>query len=164
MKIATLIFLFCSSVLHSATNKSQAQNFSKTAFYAILASGKLEEINQELTLLADIELPEKQAYEGTLLMRKAGLVKIPGQKLIFFKKGRIKLESALLNNNNNGEFHFLRLIIQEHAPKIVKYRKEIEADKLLVKTTYKSLPFNVQQAISDYSKNSKILRPQDLSL
>ncbi|RWY49415.1 hypothetical protein [Mucilaginibacter gilvus] len=164
MKIATLIFLFFSSALYPATEKSQAQSFSKAAFYAILASGKLEEINRELTLLATAELPEKQAYEGTLLMRKAGLVKIPGQKLIFFKKGRIKLESALLDNNSNGEFYFLRLIIQEHAPKIVKYRKEIEADKLFVKTTYKTLPLSVQQAISDYSKNSKILHPQDLSL
>lgn len=137
------------------------QNFDRATYYSVLKSGKIEDINEELALLNSTSITQKEAYEGTLLMRKAGLVKIPAEKLKFFKKGRIKLETALLNDKGNGEYHFLRLIIQEHAPKIVKYKAELETDKAHIKSSFKSLPPAVQQAIIDYSKNSKILQPQD---
>jgi hypothetical protein len=134
MKFNTLLILFYIYTLHPANTICVVQNFSRPAFYSILASGKLEEINEELTLLSDVAVPEKEAYEGTLLMRKAGLVKIPHEKLKFFKKGRIKLETALLTDNKNCEYHFLRLIIQEHAPKIVKYSSHIMFNRLFLTT------------------------------
>jgi hypothetical protein len=112
-------------------------------------------------LLNPASVPEKDAYEGALLIRKAGLVKLPAEKLKLFKKGRIKLETALLNDADNGEYHFLRLAVQENAPKIVKYKANIETDKAYVKKTFKNLSPAVQHAIVEYSKNSKILRPQD---
>jgi hypothetical protein len=45
-----------------------------------------------------------------------------------FKSGRSKLESAITKDKENTEYRFLRLIIQEHAPRIVKYRNELEKD------------------------------------
>lgn len=154
-----LFFIFCFA---TANAKYSDQKFDRSAYYSIMASGKLSDINEELNTLSTAAINEKEAYEGALLMRKAGLVKIPAEKLKFFKRGRIKLETALLNENNNVEYHFLRLIIQEHAPKIVKYRAAIAADKEHIKRSYKTLSPVVQQAIMDYSKSSKILHPQDL--
>ncbi|CAN5190700.1 hypothetical protein BH09BAC6_BH09BAC6_23310 [soil metagenome] len=154
-----LFFIFCFAI---ANAKYRNQKFDRSAYYSIMASGKLSDINEELNTLSTATVSEKEAYEGALLMRKAGLVKVPAEKLKFFKRGRIKLETALLNENNNGEYHFLRLIIQEHAPKIVKYKADIETDKELIKRSYKTLLPAVQQAIMDYSKSSKILHPQDL--
>lgn len=143
-------------------SKSLAQNFDVSAFYAVLASGKTDNIDKELNILTSGSLPEKEAYEGTLLMRKAGLVKIPAEKLRLFKKGRIKLETALKNDNDNAEYHFLRLIIQEHAPKIVKYSADIDADMQFVKASYKNIPQAIKQAVIDYTKSSKVLHLQDL--
>ncbi len=137
------------------------QKFDKSAFYSVMASGDVEAINKELEIVADAPSKEKQGYEGALLMRKAGLVKKPKEKLALFKSGRIKLETALLADNENTEFHFLRLAIEEHAPKIVKYKKDIPGDKLLVVKNFKSLPQSVQHAILDYCKNSKVLRKED---
>ena len=141
--------------------KNLFQSFDKPSFYAVLKSGKVAGINEQLDFLSTSSIGEKDAYEGALLMRKAGLVKLPSEKLKLFKKGRIKLESALLKDNGNGEYHFLRLIIEEHAPKIVKYHTDIETDKQDIIKTFKNLPRAVQQAIIDYSKNSKVLSPQD---
>jgi hypothetical protein len=141
--------------------KAPFQSFDKANFYAVLKSGKIESVNEELSLLNSASINSKEAYEGVLLMRKAGLAKIPGEKLKLFKKGRIKLETALLNDNSNGEYHFLRLMIEEHAPKIAKYHADLETDKEHVKKSFKNLSPAVQQAIIDYSKNSKILQPQD---
>jgi len=115
----------------------------------------------KLTLLNSASINEKEAYEGALLMRKSGLLKKAAEKLKLFKKGRIKLETALLKDSSNGEYHFLRLTIQEHAPKIVKYRAELETDKQYIIKSFKNLSPVVQQAIIDYSKNSKILNPED---
>ncbi len=141
--------------------KSQAQNFDKKAYYAILKSGKMADVNEELDLIASSSISEKEAYEGVLLMRKAALQKIPVDKLKMFKKGRIKLETAIANDNSNGEYRFLRLMIEENAPKIAKYHADLDTDKEHIKKSFKNLSPAVQQAIIDYSKNSKILQPQD---
>jgi hypothetical protein len=140
------------------------QKFDKPAFYAAMASGNVEAVNKELDAVSQAPVSEKEGYEGALLMRKAGLVKKPKDKLGFFKAGRTKLETALMADKDNIEFHFLRLAIEEHAPKIVKYKKDIPGDKLLVVKHFKSLAQPVQHAILDYCKNSKVLRKEDLTL
>lgn len=106
---------------------------------------------------------EKQAYEGALLMRKAGLLKRPKDKLHVFKQGATKLETAISGNNSNAEYRFLRLIIQEHAPKILKYNKQINDDSAIIKTHFKSMQPPVQQAVKDYAESSKILNPRDFN-
>src|SRR5665647_907372 len=141
--------------------KNLKQNFDRSAFYAAMASGNIENVNEELSLLNSASISEKEAYEGALLMRKSGLLKIAAEKLRFFKKGRIKLERALFKDSGNCEYHFLRLTIQEHAPKVVKYRAELETDKQFILKYFRNLSPVVQQAIIDYSKNSKILNPED---
>jgi hypothetical protein len=139
-----------------AKAKIIVQKFEKAAFYDAMASGDLTAIDKELDVVK-----AKDGYEGALLMRKAGLVKKPKEKLALFKAGRIKLETALLADNENAEFHFLRLAIEEHAPKIVKYRKDIEKDKELVIKNFKNISPAVQHAILDYCKNSKVLHKEE---
>lgn len=139
------------------------QDFDRSAFYTALASANADGINRELTLLGAASIREKEAYEGALLMKKAGLVAIPAEKLKFFKAGRFKLESSLKKDSTNGEYHFLRLTIQEHAPRIVKYAADLEKDSQYIQLTYKSLSPVVQHAIIDYCKQSKILHAEDLT-
>ncbi len=137
------------------------QKFEKAAFYQAMASGTLNDINAELDAVANAPASERDAYEGILLMRKAGLVSKPKDKLQFFKSGRIKFQTAFMADSNNTEFRFLRLGIQEHAPKIVKYRSDINTDKAYIKEHFKSLPPVVQHAVLEYSKTSKVLHPDD---
>ena len=137
---------------------SQKTGFDRSAFYNAMASDNLQEINTQLSIINSSSINEKEAYEGALLMKKAGLVTKAKEKLSLFKAGRLKLEAYIKKNSNNTEFVFLRLIIQEHAPKMVKYNADIEKDSLQIRANYKSLPFVVQQAISDYSKKSKVLK------
>jgi len=139
------------------------QKFEKAEFYAVMKSATLDAINTELEAIKDAPEKERDGYEGALLMRKAGLLKKPKDRLSFFKQGRIKLETALLADPDNTEFHFLRLIIQEHAPKIVKYHSDIEKDKALIIKSFKNLSLAVRHAILDYSENSKVLHKEDFS-
>ncbi len=137
------------------------QDFDRLAFYNVIKEGSIDDINKELLVIDASSIPEKDAYKGTLLMKKAGLVKRPKDKLSFFKEGRIKLETELHNNSSNAEYHFLRLIIQEHAPKITKYRAQLQDDAEYIRKNYKSLSAAVQQVVTDYSKTSKILHATD---
>lgn len=150
-----LLFLLTGIALQG---NSQKINFDKSAFYSAMASDNLDEINTQLNTIKGVSISEKEAYEGALLMKKAGLVTKAKDKLSLFKSGRLKLEASIKRDNKNIEFYFLRLIIQEHAPKIVNYRTELEEDSLLVRTNYKTLSQVIQQAIIQYSKKSKVLK------
>jgi hypothetical protein len=92
-------------------------------------------------------------------MKKAGLVAKAGEKISLFKAGRVKLEAAIKKDKGNAEFSFLRLIIQEHAPKIVEYRDNIDTDVSTIRSNFKTLAPVVQRAINDYTKKSKVLKP-----
>jgi len=135
------------------------QAFDKAAFYVALSSESVDVINKQLLAVKSSSVAEKEAYEGALLMKKAGVISgTAREKLNLFKSGRSKLEYAISKDNSNTEYRFLRLIIQEHAPKIVKYRSEIEPDSQIVRTNFKNLPQYLQQVITDYSKTSKVLK------
>lgn len=151
-----LLFLLTGTIIFAG--KAQ-QVFDKPAFYNALSSENVNVINSQIDLLKGVSIAEKEAYEGALLMKKAGVIKgTAKEKLSLFKSGRSKLESSISKSTDNIEYRFLRLIIQEHAPKIVKYRDEIVQDSQLVKANFKNLPQYLQQVITDYSKSSKVLK------
>ena len=152
----SLLLLF--SVVAVKANM-QSTSFDKSAFYKAMASDNMEAVNGQLAVIKASSNDEKEAYEGALLMKKAGLVAKAKEKLSLFKAGRLKLEAAIKKNKENAEFCFLRLIIQEHAPKLVEYNNNIKTDITAIRSNYKTLPPVVQQAISDYSKKSKNLKP-----
>ena len=160
MKLFFLIFLILggAEIIHSFP---LIQNFDKAVFYQVMKSGGIDEIDGQLSILSTSVIKEKEAYEGALLMRKAGVGKKAKEKLSPFKSGRIKLETAIHLDNDNVEYHFLRLMIQEHAPKITKYHSQIKEDSQYIRENFKELPEVVQKVVIDYSKTSKILKAGD---
>ena len=127
-------------------------------FYKALSSENLDNINAQLSAIKSSAIVNKDAYEGALLMRKAGLIKGAKEKLDMFKKGRLKLETSISKNDDNIEYYFLRLIIQENAPKMLKYRGNIGADSQLIREKFSNLSASLQQVILDYNKRSKALK------
>jgi hypothetical protein len=154
--IFNLVLLFWGFNLNATTQKA---NFDKGAFYSTMAASDVNSINNQLAIVKASSINEKEAYEGALLMKKAGLVTRAQEKLSLFKQGRLKLEAAIKKDKDNAEFSFLRLIIQENAPKIVDYRNNIDTDIASIRSNFKTLSPVVQQAINDYSKKSKVLKP-----
>jgi hypothetical protein len=151
------MFLMVSATIVYSTNGKQ--NFDKSVFYAAMASENIDSINTQLDLVKKASFKNKEAFEGALLMKKAALVTNPGNKLNLFKSGHKKLENAIISDNKNAELRFLRIMIQEHAPKILDYRKQIDGDNELIHSGYKNLPPVVQKAVVDYCKKSKVLKP-----
>jgi hypothetical protein len=154
-----IVLLLSAGVFKSATAQ---EKFSKAEFYTIMATGGTDAIDNELTVVDEGSAVIKDGYEGALLMKKASLVSRPKKKLDLFKEGRIELEKCIADNIDDTELRFLRLAVEEHAPKIVKYHNDIEKDKLIVQKNFRNLSPVVQHAILDYTKNSKVLHAEDL--
>jgi hypothetical protein len=136
--------------------------FDKQGFYTVMASGRVREIDRELEGLETAGIPEKEAYEGALLMKKAGYLTLPKDKLKNFRLGCTKLETAISRDSANAEYRFLRLSIQENAPRIVKYNADLGKDKAYIHLHFKSLSPVVQDAIREYSKHSHVLYPENV--
>jgi len=136
--------------------------FTKSDFYSAMSGSKEEALNKQLDLVAGAPAAERDAYEGALLMKKAGIIAGTKKKLDMFKSGHKKLEAAIQKDSSNTEFRFLRLMIQEHVPGILGYKSEMDKDRLYIKNNFKKLPSVVQEAVREYSKESKILKPADL--
>ena len=164
MKQRTLIFLVViqMTLINFVFAQEKESSFKKTDFYAAMQANSEDAVNKQLDLLKTADIAGKDAFEGALLMKKAGIVGGPKKKLDLFKAGHTKLEAVLSKDSSNAEFRFLRLMIQEHAPGILGYKGELQKDKLFIKNNYKKLQPVVQEAVANYSKESKILKPGDL--
>lgn len=160
MKIAHRVILYI--LLTGFCYKSIAQTFNRKDFYSVMASGDAKAIDEQINLLKNCTLEGKPAFEGALLMKKAGIMNGVGKKLSLFKDGHKKLEGAISENDSNAEYRFLRLMVQEHAPKMLGYKEDLKKDSAYIRQSYKKLPAEVQEAIINYSKTSKILRSDDL--
>lgn len=149
-------------VLVLAAFTAQAQ-IDKQVYYKAFSSGEEESIDKVLAKLETEKSSSKvNAYKGALTMKKAGFVKGVGGKVKTFKKGAHLLEDEIKSNPDNTEFRFLRLAIQEHAPGILKYNKELDADKQAVVSGYAKLDTGLKSVIADYAKDSKVLKESDL--
>lgn len=152
----------CLALLLGAAVSAQAQ-VDKGTFYEALSSGEEDSIDQMLSKLEGEKSTSKMnAYKGALTMKKAGFVKGVGGKVKTFKRGAHLLEDEIKSNPGNTEFRFLRLTIQEHAPGILKYNKEIDADKQAVVSGYARLDADLKNVIAGYAKDSKVLKESDL--
>ena len=161
MRIIVLL-LFMVGGVYQAKVSLPLKSFDRKAYYNVLKSGTVDAIDAEIAKVQSSNMSGKEAFEGTLLMKKADLMNKPKDKLDLFKKGRIKLETAISNDNTNTEYRFMRLIIQEHAPKQAKYKNELAADADFVTKNFKSLSQELQDIIIDYSKQSKTLKTASL--
>lgn len=134
----------------------------KQEFYEAFGSNDTLKINSQLKLIAAANVIEKKAYTGALLMKKAGFMKTVGQKVNMFKEGKEMLEPAINSNAQNAEYHFLRLAIQEHCPRILGYRDDLIKDAAIVKQSFKQFAPDVKNAIIEYCKTSKVLHSEEL--
>jgi hypothetical protein len=132
-------------------------------FYQVFSSDSVQVIDNYLILLQQSEQTSQvKAFTGALLMKKACLEKKAKAKLEAFKMGHQLLEAEIKGNPDNIEYRFLRLVIQEHAPEIMKYKSNITEDKQRIVFAYKSLHSWLKSQIRLYCAISKIISTKDI--
>ena len=144
-----------SSVLVFIVVILNAPNFDKTSFYNAFESNSLTTINKQLNILGTEKGSTlRNAYVGALTMKRSQFEKAPKEKISIFKKGKVLLERSISSEPKNGEYRFLRLVIQENAPKILKYNSNISEDLKIVIEQYSSLDPSVKKAVNNFAVNS----------
>ena len=145
-----------------STSQLYAQNNFQSAYYKSFNSSDIKVISEELGQIAKHSHKDTLAYSGALKMKMAGLLSSPAEKLKIFKEGRKQLEEAISSDPENVEYRFLRLIIQEHAPGIMKYKSKLEEDKSVVIKKYRTASPVLINEIKRYSASSSFLLSSDL--
>ncbi len=95
-------------------------------------------------------------------MKLSGLQKNASTKLKIFKSGRLLLESSINANPKNIEWRFLRFMVQENAPKVVKYRSNLVEDKSEIINNFNSFDKTLQGIIKEYAQKSMLLNLDEL--
>lgn len=143
-----LIVVSISNLMDAQVNKE---------FYKAVSSRNQVQISEMIDKLEKkSNTVQKEAYLGALYMQMAEFEKVPKKKLETFKKGRLLLEGAI-SKENSVENRFLRLMIQENCPKILKYNVNIKDDVSYIKKNYVNQSADLVQFIKEYAKESKAL-------
>ena len=70
IKIFTSLLILFSAI--TVKGNTQKTGFDKPAFYSAIAANNLDAVNTQLSIIKAASITEKDAYEGALLMKKAG--------------------------------------------------------------------------------------------
>jgi len=133
-------------------------SFSKTEYFKVIQGKDAKAIQRYITTLEQTSVSsDRTAYLGALTMKSATLKETPKEKMEVFKKGKDMLEKAITDNKKNTEYRFLRLMIQENAPKILKYSSNIEEDCKWIKAHCSSCSSEIFQVIKNYAAQSVVL-------
>jgi len=162
MKYFLAVLLGLAMNVSSDAVHAQEAGFERRTFYQAMKGNDADAVKNQLAVLKTTDTPQKTAFQGALMMKLAGIVGGLRKKLNLFKDGHSLLEAVLQKDSSNTEYRFLRLMIQEHAPGILGYKKAIPKDKEYIKNNYRKLSPIVREAILDYSKQSKVLKPDEL--
>ncbi len=158
MRAFRLIFTACTFFpVFLLSGGITTQSLDRESLYAALRSEDVRTIEKQIKNLEQSTDKNAMAFTGALKMKQVGAVKDPAQKLKLFKAGHNKLEQAIANDQMNAEYKFLRLIIQENAPRFLNYHSHIEEDSKAVSDNFKNFSSQLQQEILVYSKKSKAL-------
>ncbi len=159
--LVILLILIAGSTL--TIGEAKSFNFDRSKFYEILTNGSESDIDYLLkSIQSQQSNSQKNAFEGTLLMKIAGYEKIVAKKIKIFKKGASLLENEIQANPKNIEYRFLRFTVQEHAPSVLKYNKQIQEDKKFIIAHFSKTDSILKKVIEDYAESSKVLKKSEL--
>lgn len=133
-------------------------SIDKLNFYKAFESNSESLINLEIKKIKKLNpSTSKDAYLGALLIKKSNFKKNIKEKIEIFKQGKSLLEKAIASYPKKIEYRFLRLVIQENCPKILKYNNEIKEDVAIINKSYKNQESIVKKVIKNYAQKSKNL-------
>jgi len=123
------------------------------------------QLNKELTQIQKTDNKVLVAYKGAVLTLMAKFAENRSDKKKYFKDGATLINFAVSEKPNNVEIRYIRLGVQENAPKIVSYRKNKEEDKQFILEHYKEVSSKeVKGFIRNFVKESTSFSEVEKSL
>ncbi len=148
--VLSFFFLFYFNLIF-ATGKSE--------FYDVFKGDSSEKVDELLQKYESIENPSLDIsfYIGALYIKKSNYGSTMRKNIDTFKRGRDIIEDIINKNINNIEYRFIRLIIQEQIPSVLKYDNNRDVDSKIIVENLASIDDDLMFEIKDYSKISETL-------
>lgn len=107
--------------------------------HAASSQEKAEQLYKNLEAITESDNALLLGYKGAAATILAKYAKSAKAKTGLFKEGKKLIEQAITANPENIELRYIRLSVQENAPKIVRYNKEISEDKQFILDHYSAI-------------------------
>jgi len=134
MRLLVALFLFVSTFCFSQELKELRADYPK----ANLDETVTDALHKKLLAVSKTDDKTLVAFRGAVTTLKAKFATGFKDKKNFFKEGAELLEFAVASEPKNIEIRCLRLGVQENAPRIVGYKKNIDEDKQFIVDHYKA--------------------------
>lgn len=123
---------------------------------------KVDAFEASLSNVAKQSSVELIAYKGAAVALKAKYAKTIKEKKSGFIEGVTWVEYAIEKSPNNIETRFIRLGIQENTPKLLKYKDNIQEDKLFILKQFMYIKSsNLKTHIKDFIKQSSVFSEEE---
>lgn len=148
-------------------NQSSSQTISLKKVRASYkdAAGDKEKVpffNALLSSVTTDDRVELLGYKGAGIALKGKHAKKLKDKRDLFIEGVTLLENTIAKAPNNVELRFIRIGIQENVPKLLKYKANIEEDKLVLLAKYQNIKDkDLKNHIGAYIQQSTVFTAQE---
>ncbi len=105
--------------------------------------------------------PVLLAYKGAALTLRARYLTERSAKKDMVSQGITVLERAVKSSPNQVEVRIIRLAVQEHSPKILKYKMNIAEDKQMILSNISGQPVAVKSMVKRYAKQSQVFTAEE---
>ncbi|MFL0353010.1 hypothetical protein [Xanthomarina sp. GH4-25] len=123
---------------------------------------KVEDFSQMLQEVTKKDNVALVAYKGASIALKAKYAKTIKAKKEGFIEGVSYIEFAIEKEPNAVEPRFVRIGIQENSPKILKYKSNIDEDKLFLLKQYQNISSaNLKMHVKDYILQSTVFTDEE---
>ncbi|GHE40678.1 hypothetical protein [Sphingobacterium griseoflavum] len=102
------------------------------------------------------EDPVLLAYKGAALTLQARYLTERSEKKKMVSQGIALIERAVKLSPKQVEVRLIRLAVQEHSPKILKYKTDIGEDKQFILSNLSSQPSAIRSMVKRYAKQSQL--------
>ena len=144
--VATFILSFQSADLETIRKEYTTAHSSKQ---------NIENFNK-LVSKTSSSIPAIAGYKAAGEVMKAKFSK-GKERRNYIYDGVKALEIAILKNPNDVELRLIRLSVQEHLPKFIKYNKNIAEDKALILKNYSIQSPGLKNYIKNFAAQSKTI-------
>ncbi|OWP85340.1 hypothetical protein [Flavobacterium davisii] len=155
----TFLALCLCSVLLSFQHFSDLRNQYEYASKSKNNTEKFYELTQKTTG----DSPLLIAYKGAATLLKSRFATNKEERKEQFMLGVKAVEQAITKEGNNVEIRLIRLSIQEHTPKFLKYKENIEEDKKIIVQNFNKQNTALKEYIQRYITQSKVFTDTEKS-
>jgi len=134
MKSLLLIIL-----LYTSNYNIDINSLRELYLSAYTSEANCNNLGDELNRIENNNTTLIKGYQGCFYFIKCKFINNPIEKLIYFRRGKILLETAIQEDSTSVELKFLRYSIQKNLPRFLSYHDNLEKDLNFVNQNIKNV-------------------------